>query len=115
MATVYDHSCLMTTLRNDSGGTKTFSFLPPHGQELTAGEEINIVGDVISAINRGDRFGSRFNEAYLNALDAGDLAVVSTPQQVVYDETLGVSRTLGVDDGSLSLSAVCWLTSLSEA
>lgn len=114
MSVVYDHSCLVSTVRNTSGGTKKFGFLPPHGKELEADEELNVFGDIKEAINRGDRFGSRHVAAFLAALDRGDLTIVSTPAPIVFDETNEVSKVLGIDNGALDLSDPCWETSLSE-
>jgi hypothetical protein len=114
VGTVYDHSCLVTVLKNTSGRTRKFSFIPPHGKELAANEEVNVVGDILEAVNRGDRFGNRPVQGLLNALDDGSMEIVSTPAPIVYDETLGTSHTLGVDNGSLSISSPCWETSLSE-
>lgn len=114
MATVYDHSCLVSTVKNASGVEKFFGFLPPHGKRLVADEEINVFGDIKEAVNRGDRFGNRHMNALLDAMDRGDLEIVSTPLPIAYDETLENSKVMGIDNGSLSLSDPCWETSLSE-
>lgn len=114
MSIVYDHSCLVSTLKNTSGGTKKFGFIPPHGKELAADEEINVFGDIKEAVNRGDRYGSRNMNALLDALDSGDISIVSTPLPIAYDETLAASKVIGIDNGSLSLADPCWETSLSE-
>lgn len=114
MAVVYDHACLVSTVKNTSGQEKYFGFLPPHGKRLAADEEINILGDIKEAVNRGDRFGNRHMNALLDTLDRGDLTIISTPLPIAYDETDEVSLVMGVDNGVLALSAPCWETSLSE-
>ena len=115
MATVYDHSCLVSTVKNTSGVDKFFGFLPPHGKRLAADEEINIFGDVKEAVNRGDRFGNRSMKSLQDSLDRGDLEIVNTPMPIAYDETLANSKVVGIDNGALSLTDPCWETSLSEA
>ena len=114
MAVVYDHSCLVTTLKNASGQEKFFGFIPPHGKRLDADEEINVFGDIKEAVNRGDRFGNRNMQALLDALDRGDIEIISTPLPIAFDETLQVSKVMGIDNGALYLSDPCWETSLSE-
>ena len=114
MAVVYDHSCLVTTLRNASGKAIKVGFIPPHGRELAIGEEINVVGNILEAVNRGDRFGNRHMNALLDALDAGLIEIVSTPAPILYDETLGVSKMIGIDGGAITITDPCWNTSLSE-
>lgn len=111
----YDHSCLVSTVQNTSGQEKFFGFLPPHGKRLAASEEINVFGDIKEAVNRGDRFGNRHMNSLLDALDRGDLTIISTPLPIAYDETLEVSKVVGIDNGALSLSDPCWETSLSES
>lgn len=114
MSVVYDHSCLVSTVKNTSGQEKYFGFLPPHGKRLAADEEINVFGDIKEAVNRGDRFGNRHMNALLDALDRGDLTIISTPLPIAYDETNAVSKVIGIDNNLLSLSDPCWETSLSE-
>lgn len=109
---VYDHSCLVTTLRNASGQEKFFGFIPPHGVRLVANGEINVLGDIKEAVNRGDRFGNRNMNALLDALDRGDIEIISTPLPIAYDETLGQSQTVGIDNDALSLNDPCWETEL---
>ena len=111
MAT-YDHSCLVTTLQNTSGKELFFGFLPPHGVRLIAGEEINVFGDIKEAVNRGDRFGSRSMQALLDALDRGDITILSTPLPIAWDDTDGDAQVMGVANSVLVLSDPCWETAL---
>ena len=114
MAVVYDHSCLVSVLRNTSGQIKTFGFIPPHGKKLGVAEEISVFGNILEAINRGDRFGNRHMNALLDALDRGDIVIVSTPAPILFDETLQTSHILGIDNGNVVIADPCWETSLSE-
>lgn len=114
MAVVYDHSCLVSVLRNTSGQTKRFGFIPPHGKQLEAAEEISVFGNILEAINRGDRFGNRHMNALLGALDRGDITIVSTPAPILFDETLQTSHILEIDNGTVGIADPCWETSLSE-
>ncbi|MHC4178825.1 MAG: hypothetical protein ACYSWU_15040 [Planctomycetota bacterium] len=81
---------------------------------MDADEQINVFGDIREAVNRGDRFGNRWMNALMDALDAGDIEIVSTPAQIAYDETLAQSQVMGIDNDVLTLSDPCWETSLSE-
>lgn len=114
MAVVYDHSCLMSVLRNTSGVEMVFGFIPPHGKRLAAAEEISVFGNILEAINRGDRFGNRHMNALLDALDRGDITIVSTPAPVLFDETNQTSHIIGIDNGTVVISDMCWEVSLSE-
>jgi hypothetical protein len=102
-----------TTVKNISGGTKKFGFLPPHGMELTADEEITVFGDIREAVNRGDRFGNRFMTALASALENNELDIVNTPAPIFYDATADNSKIIVVDDGSVSIADPCWEDSLS--
>lgn len=113
MSIVYDHSCLVTVVRNGSGATRRFSYLPPHGQELAADEELSVVGSLVEAVRSGHG-GARAVEDLLRDLDAGNLEIISTPAPIAYDATAAASKVIGIDSGSLYLTDPCWLTSLSE-
>jgi len=115
MAVVYDHSCLMSVLRNTSGAEMFFGFIPAHGKRLAAAEEISVFGNILEAINRGDRFGNRHMNALLDALDRGDITIVSTPAPILFDETNQTSHILQIDGGNVEIADVCWETSLSES
>ncbi len=114
MTVVFDHSCLVTTLKNVSEQRRFFGFIPPHGKELESDEEINVIGHILEAIQRGDRFGNRNTNAFLDALDANLIEIISTPAPILFDETLGVSKILQIDNGAVTLEDPCWETSLSE-
>ena len=45
-----DTTCLDTKVRNMTGATTTFGFLPPHGKTLTAGQEYTFFGSLPSLL-----------------------------------------------------------------
>lgn len=111
-----DTTCLLSTVKNTSGSTKFFAVLPPHGRTLTSGEEITVFGNILEAIFRGDRTNSpRFSNALRNALDNGDLDIVSTPSPILYDETNDASKRLVLDGGAIYAVDSCWSGSSSSA
>lgn len=101
-----------TTVKNTSGATKRFGFLPPHGMELSADEEVTVFGDIREAVNRGDRFGNRWMTALASALEDDALQIVNTPAPIFYDETADAVKILVVDNSSVSLADPVWADSL---
>lgn len=101
-----DSLCFETKVRNMTGRTAVFGFLPPHGKRLEAGEEYSFFGDfaaLMSAIGS-----QRKRESFKTAIVAGDIAVVTTPAQHYYDETLDVTKVIDVDNGAVSVADPCW-------
>ncbi len=113
-----DTTCLYSTVKNTSGGSKTFGFLPPHGHKLAANEEFTVFGDVRQAMfgNRGSErsVARRDIMAFENAIARGDLQIISTPSPILQDVSTGISRMLQSDDGVLSAIDPCWFDSVSE-
>ena len=104
-----DMRCLYSTVRNVSGGTRTFSFLPPHGRKMTADEEYSVMGDIVEACIRDQRVTSRRQLAALEtAVHDQLLSIVSTPAQIFEDEGTGQSKMLHVANGTLALTDPCW-------
>lgn len=111
----YDHSCLVTVIKNTSGGPLVCSFIPPHGRALEADEEVEIVGDIIEAIRHMHRTASqRMIQSFLDALDSGDLTIVSTPAPLLEDTVTGDTKAVKVTSGTLGVEDPCWETSISE-
>lgn len=106
MATQTD--CLYSVVKNTSGGTKKFGFLPPHGRELADQEELTILGNLYDAVTRGDRGAERNLNALKNALAAEDLAIKSLPNPLLYDEGDDETQMLTVDSGSLVVADPCF-------
>jgi hypothetical protein len=110
--------CLYSTIKNTSGGSKRFMFLPPHGKTLAAAGEETFAGDVVSAIrSKRANFvaGKRDVAALEAALQAGDVEIVKTPAPILYDPTRDESRQLKMDAGDLYAADPCWLSTESSS
>lgn len=92
--------CINTKVRNMSGKAVVFGFLPPHGKRLEAGEEYTFFGTIENLLSRITS--GRKRAALESAVKSGDLVVVSSPTPILYDATLDVSKTIKLDNGSLS-------------
>ena len=120
-----DLNTLVTTVKNISGQTMFFSFLPPHGQSLIANEEMSIFGNITEAVNRGDRSGAKYMHALRNALlgyttwqgdvYAKTLEIVSTPSPILYDTKLNVSRAVYLHNNVLVMLHASWDATVSES
>jgi len=109
-------NCLLTTVKNTSGGTKKFGFLPPHGKELANNEELTFIGDPYDGVNRGERVTSkRHFDALTASLEAEDLDIISTPTPVLYDETNDSSHILKIEGGALFAVDGCWIDPASSS
>lgn len=98
-------TCLETKVRNMTGVTATFGFLPPHGKTLTAGQEYTFFGSLPALLQAITS--KRKRTAFQNALQNGDIVVVSSPTPFLYDATLDVTKTIKVDNGSVSAADPC--------
>lgn len=112
-----DTSCLYSTVKNVSGVTKTFGFLPPHGRTLDNNEEFTVFGDIRQ--NLGGNQGAersvqrRANAAFEAAVESGDLEVLQTPSPILQDTATAAPKMLQVTSGSLSVVDPCWYNSAS--
>lgn len=114
----FDTSCLMTTVRNITSGTRTFSFLPPHGRDLDANEEFSVYGDMIAAVQRANPIASkRHVDAYLEAIasDSKTLAVLRTPAPIFWDRNLGTSHLISLETGALVVRDPCMESDLTSS
>lgn len=110
----FSEDCLTSTVRNTSGGSMIFGFLPPHGMQLAADEEYTVWGNILEAIGRGDRpTDRRQHQAMHDAIDRGDITILTTPAPILTDTVSGVQKMLSLTSGSLVAAAVCWDTSAS--
>lgn len=112
-----DVSCLYSTIKNISGVSKIFGFLPPHGRELANNEEFTVFGDVRQQL--GGNMGTersvqrRSNAAFEAAIESGDLEILQTPSPVLQDTVTGLPKMLLLTSGSLSTVDPCWHNSIS--
>ncbi len=91
---------LSSTVINNSGVTRSFGMLPPHGRRLAPNEQVSIPGDLSTRLA-----GNKRNfDAFHAMLAAGDLVLLSTPAPVLYDPTLDVVKVLALDDGELGIA-----------
>lgn len=97
---------LTTTVRNVSGVTKFFSFLPPHGRTLAAGETLLVDGDLRDRLARHKRKFTALNNALVN----GKLALVDTPDEHYYDNVFDVTKVLDIDSLQVVLKDPSWGT-----
>lgn len=104
-----DTNCLYTTVRNVSGGTLSFSFLPPHGKKLTDGENYTFFGDIFDHIRTGGRLNLRKKAGLENALLAANtLEICKTPSPIFYDVAATRIRYLDVTGGAVVVVDPCY-------
>jgi hypothetical protein len=106
--------CIYTTLRNSSGVTRYFDYLPPHGRRLAAAEEINIPGDWLPWMRGNLRKMRGFASDLTNCL----IEIVKTPEQhchVVGEEndldlirTVTIHRDPATDEDVVVAIEPCW-------
>lgn len=112
-----EYNGLYTTVRNISGRTRRFTFLPPHGRELANNETFTVIGDIHTAVIRGDRGESRRN---LNALERAlqgpvpTLEIVQTPSPILQDATTGETKMLRLNNGTLGVVSPTYAQSISS-
>jgi hypothetical protein len=103
-------TCLQTKIRNTSGAEKSFSFIPPHGRRLTAGEEVSIDGDIWDKLKT-----KRALDALKAAIDRGDIVLVESPFERHYDATLDKVSVISIDNDTVAAADPCegaWSSSI---
>ncbi len=106
--------CLYTTVKNVSGATRFFGFLPPHGRELVDDEEHSVAGDIFDAIARGERgTAQRHIDALLKAIEDGDMVIVKSASPIILDEVLDSSHVLQLASGELGIDEPCFESEIS--
>ncbi len=105
-------SCLYSTVRNTSGQSKVFGFLPPHGRRLAINEEFTVFGTIQDAVMGIERVTSRRNVVALEAaIGRGDLVIVQSPAPLF--EANGQTKMLKLTDGgSIIIDDPCWTSSV---
>jgi hypothetical protein len=112
-----DMKCLYSTVKNTSGVRKKFGFLPPHGRELAAGEELSVWGDIREALIRHERTEARRSMvAFEAALRRGDIEIISTPGIILLDDSNpGSTQMLRLRNGTLGITSPCWNVNVSTS
>ncbi len=115
MATM-DTTCLYSTVKNISGGTMIFGFLPPHGRELENNETFTVFGDIRQNLggNRGPERSvhRRDNTAFEAAIESGKLELLNTPAQILKDTVTGNPQMFVLTSGTLTTNDPCWYSSV---
>ena len=112
-----DTSCLYSTVKNVSGVSRTFGFLPPHGRTLANNEEFTVFGDVRQNLG-GNQGGERSvqrraNAAFEAAVESGALEILNTPSPIFQDTVTNLPKMLQVSSGAISAVDPCWYNSVS--
>ena len=110
MAYTHDLDCLYSTVKNISGGTLKFGFLPPHGQELADDAEVTVFGNILDAVANGfDRNTSRRSVLALEkAIDDQKLEITGTPRPILKDAGGTQSYMITLSGGTLGVDDPCW-------
>ncbi len=112
-----DTSCLYTTVKNVSGVSKFFGFLPPHGRTLAANQEFTVFGNILQVLGASRGAGGgvtrRDQIAFETAIESGKLTIVQTPSPILKDITTEDSKMLQLDDEVLGTTDPCWMNSVS--
>ncbi len=88
---------LRTLIKNTSGATKTFSFIPPHGKRLADDEETSVLGDIVLRLSS-----TRAREAYESAVASVEITVRHTPAPIIVDDDDDLPKQLTVDAGTVA-------------
>lgn len=111
-----DTTCLYSAVKNTSGSTMKFGFLPPHGQELLDDEEFTVFGEITEALTRFERVTDRrHHQAFVAAVERGDIIVIKTPAVILQDQTTLAVKQLVLDGGTLSVTDPCWDAQFSDS
>lgn len=105
-------TCLETRVRNATGKTAFFGFLPPHGRRLDAGEVFHTNVPFVTLL--GGITKKRQRDAFLSAIRSGDLRLLATPSPVIYDSATEEGKTLTVTNGVVGSADGCWGYASSE-
>lgn len=104
-----DVSCLQTVVKNISGRTLTFSFLPPHGVTLNNGDTYAVEGDLPDAIrNMGRGKAERNLVAMQHAIEDQVLTIVSAPNPILQDTSSGATKMITLTGGALVVAIPCF-------
>lgn len=102
-----------TKIKNVSGEKKKYSFLPPHGVELDINSDFKFEGDLFAALTRGRgrSAGKRAVDAFIDAIQRGDLAIIESNRLFLFDRTQQNTKQLDLVAGSLTANDPDYLES----
>jgi hypothetical protein len=111
---VMDVTCMETVLKNPTGESKKYLFLP-RNQEFDALEEKTFFGDItaqiLSVCDDGETAKRRLG-AFQAALQAGDLQVVKTPNPLLQDTVTDATKQVKLTSGTLGTADACFTDSV---
>jgi len=90
----------VTIVRNTSGVTMYFDFLGPRGATLAAGADMAIPGNIFSMWHRNPQKST----AIENALIAGRIEILQTPQNFVFDTAATRVRVLASSSNAATVA-----------
>lgn len=93
-------SVLYTTVINPTEQSRTYGYLGAHGRTLAAGEQYLHPGNLLDQLASKPRQ----HAALVRDLDAGDLAIMSTPAPILWDNTADEAKVLVLADGTLGVT-----------
>jgi hypothetical protein len=103
-----------TVVQNISGVTRTFAFLrAPYGKRLEADEQHSEPGDLRQRLLNYDN--ENLFSSFEKALEAGHIAIISSPAQHLYDAVQGETKVVKLVDGTLSADDPSWGSYSSQA
>ena len=93
-----------THVRNVSGVATRFSFLPEMAgrKTMAVNEQVAIPGDLLAFLSMPSN--KRRLHAFQTALTSNKLEVIQSPSRMIYDATLTVVKTLGIDNGAVTIN-----------
>ncbi len=75
--------CLNTVVRNISGTSRFYAYLPPHGRRLADGEEMSIPGNLLPWMNKSN-VNMRHLRGFAADLEDCRIAILQSPEQHVH-------------------------------
>ena len=110
MAT-YDKVCLYSEVKNISGVSKTFSFIPPHGVTLANNATHFVFGNILDVARQAGR---RVEVALAAAIDAQYLEIVQLPAPIIKTPA-GTPKTIAIaNNGTVTATDPCFIDTSSS-
>jgi hypothetical protein len=98
-------------LKNTSGATRFFGYLPNHGKTLTANQDYTFFGDIWGRMGQGDgRINERKRASFEADLLAGNIEIINSSMPVYYDAAGTAVKIVKISSGVLSADNPSWGT-----
>lgn len=92
----------VTVVRNISGATRFFGYLPPFGVTLADRDDVEVKGDLLALLSAPNK--KTELDAYLADIAADRIVVVQSPTPSYYDATTTRVRELTIANGVVTVS-----------